>query len=437
MRTPTLRAAGLLAAGAIACGTFIAAGTPVLAQNDPPPGGRPDPAAAPVVAATSTVTLPLLGAPLIVDVGTDAGGRIIDVALNQADDYTANKIRPNGVSFVNDAGTTKVHVGGHWGGQAVAATAATLADVSGPGEWSGDVFGDGETSTVTFNVGTTAEGGPDITDVAVTSTATFEIGPTEYRDGDRRGADKQAATATVTFERNGQRRALRISVVVKTWDDGSKANVVVGLSGLHGRALVEGDPVGTHTWSGALCDGTPASITYTVSADGVISDVTATPDAQVHDRGVHAWVAFSRREAVVISTGDRGWKGEHRGDESSGQDELEVGTWERFRCERVDPAVNTDIAPDADERGDREHRHDKGWHGKGWNGDHRGDRAHWGGDRDGDRGDRWTGDERDNGWGDERDDHDRRDHDDDHRDRNGDRGDRGDRERGGRQRSGR
>lgn len=399
MRTSRTRSVRWLAAGAVACGTFIAAGTPVLAQNDASNDGTE--VVAPAVAATSTVTLPLLGAPLIVDVGTDVGGGIVDVSLNQADDYTANKIKRNGVSFVSNDGTTKVRVSGHRGGQAVKASAATLAEVSGPGGWTGDVFGDGQSTTVDFTIGATAEGGPDITGIAVTSAATFEIGATEYDSGEWRGKDTQSARAKVRFEQNGERRTVGISVFVATSDDGSAANVVVGLSGVRGRALVEGDPVGTHTWSGALCDGTAASITYTVAADGTISDVVATPDAEVGDKGHKTWVAFSRREVVAISTSDRGWRDR---DDDAETTELEVGTSERFRCERGDPTVNTEIDPEATDH-DHEHRWDKGdGHDRGDRGDGRGNG--WGGDRndrgdrgDADRGGRGDGESRDGGRG--------------------------------------
>lgn len=403
-----MRRFSLLAAGAVACGTFVAAGTPVLAQNDPPPD--PGAVVAPAVSSTSTVTLPLLGAPLVIDVATDAGGGLVGVSLNQADDYTADKVKPNRVAFVNDAGTTRVKVAGHWGGQHVTARASTLADISGPGSWSGDVFGDGQPTTVDFVVGAGGEGGPDLTGVNVASAATFEVGATQYKDGTWRGKRSQVAWVDVRFEQNGQSRTLTVSAVLVTNDDGSTSKVVVGLSGVRGREVAAGEAVGPHTWSGALCDGTPASITYNVAEDGTIGDVVATPDAQVAAKGDRAWVAFSRHEAVALSTSDRGWHG--RGGGEPAADTLAVGSSEWFRCQRTDPAVNTEIAPDADRGGDR-------WDGRGpgtW--DHgkwdpaAGERGRWPdgsgserGDRDDttrDRGDRehGRGDDRGNGRGD-------------------------------------
>ncbi len=397
MRTRTLLSAGALVGGSL---TALAAtlAAPVALAQEPPPAQE----AAPAVAATSTVTLPLLGAPLVVDVSTDVGGGIVDVSLNQADDYTADKLKPNRVSFVNDAGTTRVKVAGHWGGQRVTAAAASLAEITGPGGWTGDVFGDGQTTTVGFSVGATAEGGPDITGVTVDSAATFEIGATEYRDRSWGDATIESANAEISFEQNGQRRSLDVSAVLVTKPDGSKANVVVGISGVRGRALVEGDQVGTHTWTGALCDGTPASVTYTVDADGQVSNVVPTPAGQVNERGDRAWVAFSRREGVAITSNDARWW--HDGDDGhgggDGDEPLAVGTSEWFRCDRVDPTVNTEIDPAATDDGDEGDEGDEGVDGD--------DRGHdWGGQQDGRDHDGWgdsgdgDGDGRDHGdWGD-------------------------------------
>lgn len=399
-----MRTLTLLTAGALAVGSFVGGGATALAHDTAVEQTPVDPATPPIAVAASTVTLPLLGAPLVIDVATDAGGGLVDVSLNQADDYTADKIKANGVRFVNDAGTTKVRVASHWGGQQVSAAATSLADISGPGGWSGDVFGDGQQTTVGFTVEATAEGGPDITGVTVTSAATFEVQPTEYRTGDWRGSNSQVATAVVRFEQNGERRSLEITAVVKTNADGTSSKVVLGLSGVRGRALAEGDAVGAHTWSGVLCDGTAASIQYTVNADGSISGTTATPEAQIAERGGSAWVAFSRREAVAITTTDR----RHHGDDTDATAdpvELAVGTSERIKCDRTEPTVNTEIAPDAvQDDGNRDQWGD------------RGDRGQWNGQRDG----QWDG-QRDGQWGN----NDDAGRDADDRDGGNDRGDRG------------
>ena len=126
-------------------------------------------AAAPV---DPTVTLPLFGAPLTLDITTDPGGAITNVAVTPADANTvATKLKPHKVVFqsANPADPTgdpaKVVIKSGHGGQSVSARAGSLADVSGPGTWSGDVFGTGTASTVAFTIGAATDGSPDITGI--------------------------------------------------------------------------------------------------------------------------------------------------------------------------------------------------------------------------------------------------------------------------------
>ncbi len=48
------------------------------------------------------MTLPLFGAPLVVDINVDPGGNLVDVSLNQPGDFTATTVKPNKVMFVNE-----------------------------------------------------------------------------------------------------------------------------------------------------------------------------------------------------------------------------------------------------------------------------------------------------------------------------------------------
>ena len=86
------------------------------------------------------MTLPLFGAPLVVDINVDPGGNLVDVSLNQPGDFTATTVKPNKVMFVNEVEGVSVKVKAKHGGQRIEARAADLADVSGPGQWSGDIF---------------------------------------------------------------------------------------------------------------------------------------------------------------------------------------------------------------------------------------------------------------------------------------------------------
>ena len=160
-RATAVRAVALAAVGLLAFGTHAAA-------EDTPPVTEPEAdttAAAPVVAASSAVTLPLFGAPLVVDINMDPAGNLVDVALNQPGDFTASTVKPNKVVFVNEVEGVSVKVKAKHGGERIDARAADLAGVSGPGQWSGDVFENGQATVVDFTVGAGADGAPDITAV--------------------------------------------------------------------------------------------------------------------------------------------------------------------------------------------------------------------------------------------------------------------------------
>ena len=160
-RVTAVRAVALAAVGLLAFGTHAAA-------EDTPPVTEPAAdatAAAPVVAASSAVTLPLFGAPLVVDINMDPAGNLVDVALNQPGDFTASTVKPNKVVFVNEVEGVSVKVKAKHGGERIDARAADLAGVSGPGQWSGDVFENGQATVVDFTVGAGADGAPDITAV--------------------------------------------------------------------------------------------------------------------------------------------------------------------------------------------------------------------------------------------------------------------------------
>lgn len=315
--------------------------------------------AAPAAPAVPTVTtLPLFGAPLTVSVATGPGGALASVSVNPADGLTATKVRPNKVVFVNDAGTAKVVVSGHDGRQGVQVKAGALADVSGPGGWSGDVFNTGVATTVSFTIGATADGGPDITGVS-SSDLTAVIGATEYKshDGDHEdeGEMRLAASVKITFTSGGQSRSLGIRAELKTDDEGTThAKVSVGLGKLRGVVQPVADAIGAKVWTGLLCDGTQATINYTVNADGTITGVTANPDtATIENNGNKVSVRFSDSERVKIRA--------HMEDAG-----IKVSVDEKIRCrDAADPTVNTpiDTTPTTDQGHDGDHHGDNGGSG--------------------------------------------------------------------------
>ena len=288
-------------------------------------------AAAPITVASSTTTLPLFGAQLTVDLATGPGGSMASVTVNPADGLTATTVKPNKVVFVNDAGTAKVVVRSRGGSQEVEARAATLDDFvsgGGAGGWSGDVFGTGTTTTVAYTIVKLADGSPDITAISSSDTSAV-IGAVEH-SGEH---DGQQASARIQFVNGAQSRSLRIEVAVSTGDDGaSRAKVSVSLSRPKGVSLPADQIAGSHTWNGVLCGGSKASITYVVAADGTISGVTTTPDAQQAVDGNHLDVRFSDHERVKIKV------------KSHDDGQLAISVDDKIRCDSPDPSVNTPIA---------------------------------------------------------------------------------------------
>ncbi len=321
--------------------------------------------AAPAMAEPTITTLPLFGVPLTVEVSTGADGALTNVSVNPADGLTATQVKPNKVAFVNADGTAEVSVRGRDDRQSVAVRGGTLADISGPGSWSGDVFGNGVITDVSFMIGATAGGGPDITGVT-TSDPTAVIGATEFKSDDDDGDLSERASVKITFALDGQERTLKIDVKVETEDGEAAAKVSVTLGKLRGVFQPAADAVGPHTWVGLLCDGTEASIGYTINDDGSVSDVVVSPDtATVKQSGRNVHVRFSKNERVkiLVVSSDQG---------------IKVSVNEKIRCHgAADPTVNTPIDESKDSDDDGEH-HDGEHH----DGDHDGGKHHGDGDDD-------------------------------------------------------
>ena len=320
--------------------------------------------AAPATPVPTTVTLPLFGAQLTVDITTGPGGNLATVSVNPADALTVVKNRPNKVAFVNEDGTAKIVVKSNGGGQKVQARAGTLADVSGPGEWSGDVFGTGVATSVSFVVGELVgtPGAPDITGVT-TSDATAEIGTTSYKDSD----EGMSASVKIKFVSGDQTRFLAIRVRIEHADadadadadeSSSNARISISLSKVRGVAQPAADAAGSKTWNGSLCDGTAAQITYVVGEDGSISDVVATPaPLKSGIDGNQARVVFAEGQRVEIRV-------------RSKDGNLAVQVDERFRCGQTPvvtgastTASTTEVDDDDEESG--EHNDDDHGRGKG------------------------------------------------------------------------
>jgi hypothetical protein len=317
---------------------------------------------------TTTVTLPLFGAPLTMDVTTGPGGNISNVSVDPADNTVATTLKPHKVVFQSanpsdpSADPARVTIKSRFGGQSISARAGSLGDVSGPGSWAGDLFATGTNTTVNFTVGAGSDGNPDITGVtssdssAVIGEVKHFAGGDDHHEGDEGHA---AAWVSIKFTSSGgdQSRMLTIAVKVHTGEDHSGAKVSITLSRIHGVAQDAATVAGPHTWSGSLCDGTAASIAYTVAADGTVSDVTVTPDtATVHTKGGGIAAKFSNHEWVMISVR------EHDG-------MIKISSFPMLRCKTEAPTTSVDVSlpPPTDQP-------DNGWWGQGggYGGHHRG-----------------------------------------------------------------
>lgn len=302
-------------------GTAVALVVPMFATQAAHAAGAPRVDPAPV-----SITLPLFGAPLTVDITADATGSLTNVAVNPADGLTATTLKPNRVVFENTAGTATITVTNRDGRQSVTVRAGTLADVSGSGQWSGDLFGTGTPTTVNYTVGDLGGGSPDITGVA-SSDATAVIGATKYSIED----DEQEARVTIGFTSGSQTRSVTIRVEVSTVEGVSRASLRISLGRLRGAPQPAADVAGPHTWDGQLCNGTPAHIDYTVALDGTISGVTATPTPESVRGGEHSTqVRFSNSERVHL-----------RAELEDGLITLDVS--ESFRCSGT-PGTNTTVS---------------------------------------------------------------------------------------------
>jgi hypothetical protein len=294
----------------------------------------------------TTVTLPLFGAPLTIGITTGPGGALTDVSVDPADNTMATQLRPHKVVFQSadpanpTADPAKVVVRSRKGGQSVSARAGTLGQVSGPGMWSGDLFGDGvTTSTVSFTVAAAADGSPDITGITTTG-ATGVVGTVEHStDTGDDGSTDMSARVSVKFTNTAgdQSRTVTVKVEVETAADGTtEAKLSISLGALKGVAVDAAVAAGPHTWTGMLCDSSTATITYDVATDGSVSNVVATPTADVRVHGHKIDARFSHDERVRIEVR-----------EDNGL--IKISVDERIKCDSPNPTTNVSTTVPADD----------------------------------------------------------------------------------------
>jgi hypothetical protein len=250
----------------------------------------------------ATAILPIMGAPVTVEVQTGPGGNISNATISPAMTGGTAVVSPNRVTFTSADGSVKVNVKSKGTSQSISARVDSLAKFEGiPGSWTGFVFGDnnatppGTKDTVEYTITDThgdGTGDPIVTitdPVTVTDGSTAAIMPSVTKTDEEDGT---TAVGRVVFTLNGQSRTLSIGVRVRTFvpeADGSSAvaapttpitvaSLRITLSGLKGVAQDLSKAAGPQKWTGFLCDGTAASINYVVGADGSLTlDPAVTP----------------------------------------------------------------------------------------------------------------------------------------------------------------
>jgi hypothetical protein len=224
-------------------------------------------------------TLPLLGTSLTVAVTLDDVGKITSVAVTPVDaskiTLTQQSATDSAVKFANGDGTTKVSVRAKGARLAITAKSTKLGDLLGDGTWAADVFGTSANSTVDYTIGESA-GKPTVTIGDVTTPGDITATKGDPKSWAGKHGPRYWASASVTFERDGYRKVLRISVGVKK--DGT-AVLSITLKG-RDRQRLEGTlealaAAGDRTWSAHLCDGQAVSVTYRVTAEGAVQFVGA------------------------------------------------------------------------------------------------------------------------------------------------------------------
>ena len=194
---------------------------------------------------------------------------------------------------------------------------------------------------------------------------TVEQKPSEAKSG-KHGS---GAWAGATFSFEGFVKRLSISVWVRP-DADPGAGLRITLSGKDRQRLAGSldELLGAHSWAGALCDGTPVTVDFTVNADGTVTYTGATGGTATSKATEHGFKAQfdGTRVAVKVSLkqqDDGIWS--LRVDGRSGRCHHDPGT--------PAPVVNTPTQPGADAS------NPDGDHGKGEDGHHGGDSHGWGG----------------------------------------------------------
>lgn len=173
-------------------------------------------------------TLPVLGTGLSLTITRDATGAIASVGLDPADAATVIKEKDHKVVFLLSDEDTVVVVKARGGSVRTKVKADATADVTGPGSWSADVFGNGIVTipyTVSFD-GIT----PTITigEVIAPDGVTAEVGEAKTRTSDE--GDRSSYKVKVKLTSDDERAKVTFVAKVSVNDEGeTKVRLAVDL----------------------------------------------------------------------------------------------------------------------------------------------------------------------------------------------------------------
>jgi hypothetical protein len=295
-----------------------------------------------------TATLPMLGSSMTVTVTLDGTGNLSQVTLDPVGTYSASKVSGHSVTFDQAGGTSQVKIKAKGDKLSIKASAGSLDALVGSGTWSADVFGTGEKSSVAYSIGKALDGSPVLALDSVNGAAGITVEPGTPKT--KTGEHGSSASVKVVFNRDGYTKTLSISVSVKATGD-RPASLQIKLSGKDRQKLSGplADLIGTRTWSGKACDGTPVGITYAVLADGTVAYGAATGDTATVKSGEHGFTVRFDATHVRVSVNLKA--------NEDGTYSLKVSS-KRGECSHQVaplPVVNTPVLPGADQPGN----HDK------------------------------------------------------------------------------
>lgn len=243
------------------------------------------------IAETGAITLTIPGAPVTVSVTLDDFGNIDTVGIDDAG-FAATRTGEHQLRFSKGAGEGSTEIRIETDGEELTTELRTsnFADALGDNVWSGDIFGTGAITTVTFTVAQAGSGDEtyaEITAVVVGTPFDFMLdGPETELTG--AGVTFEAESeAEIEFFSDGFLKVLEIEVETEFEADndhsGIEVKITTVLSGEERRELSNEAVLGTHTWEGLLCDGSTVSVTYTVTSEGVSLDTVSVPDGVTYE----------------------------------------------------------------------------------------------------------------------------------------------------------